>query len=357
MNIKHYIWAITLSGWLLAQSCDDEILTNKTNTISYDTYIAMADTMTRSELLELLNSDILAYPANINRDSLYNEYKLIADRKPNTDTLKIDMNRIKEWPLWTMAKLSKNLAALLWYHGYNKDLLIQYNPELSHLFESKNLEQIWYNEIKIQTLKTPAVYPDLVNFAKPALQDFLQDKPQRIQDSLQHDQEVIIITRNEYNKVVTLYYDKGTIQFAQYSSPWIWWIVKEYDHRIRKKRNVNRYTPEAILYTNYNKDLLRHYYKKDSLNTIVDSIPYSDKDDRQNPKRVSRSFGNAPMPYAIPILNTPKQNGIFLHQGKSNGDRLSHGCARQTGQIAMELFDRIDNRIVKVAIFNIYDKK
>ncbi len=256
-----------------------------------------------------------------------------------------------------MPKVPKNLAALLWYHGYDKEILIKYNPELDSLLRSKNIEQIWYNTITQKSIKTPAIYPDLKDFAKINLKDFLQNKPQRVQDSLQTDQEVIIITRNTHNKVVTLYYNQGQIQFAQYSSPGMWWIVTEYDHRLKKRRKVNRHTPEGILYTNYNKDLQRFNLKKskDSLNPKTDTIYYYDKDDRQNPTRISGSFGNAPMPYAIPILNTPIQNGIFLHQGKINGNKLSHWCSRQTGQIAMELFDRIDGRIVKVAIFNLYD--
>ena len=106
-----------------------------------------------------------------------------------------------------MPKISRSLSALLWYHGYDKEILIKYNPELDSLLHSKNLDQIHYSEIKQKTIKTPAIYPDLKDFAKLRLKDFLQDKPQRVQDSLQTDHEVIIITRNENNKVVTLYYN------------------------------------------------------------------------------------------------------------------------------------------------------
>ena len=63
------------------------------------------------------------------------------------------------------------------------------------------------------------------------------------------------------------------------------------------------------------------------------------------------------MPYFIPFEQTDKATGVGSHYGHINWEKLSHGCARQTGQIAMELFDRIDGRIVKVIIFNLYDKK
>ena len=310
------------------------------------------DSLSRKELLHILetNKDNLT-------DSMYGVYHHHIDQKPNTDTLIIDMNRVMDWPLGTMKKVPKNLAALLWYH-YDKQLFIAYNPELDSLLSwVQKLESIPYSAVDNKSIKTPAIYPELKDFAKPSLQDFIQDKPQRVIDSLGNDQEAIFITRNNENKAVTLYYKNGYIQLAQYSSPGIGWTVREYDHRLKKKRKVNRNTPEWLLYTNYNKDLTRYYYQKDSMNNITDSIPYQDKDDRQNPLRVSWSFGNAPMPYAIPILNTPNQNGVFLHQWRSNGDKLSHGCWRQTGQIAMELFDRIDNRVVKVIIFNLYDKK
>ena len=310
------------------------------------------DSLSREKLLHVLQSN----KDNLT-DSIYQVYRHQIDQKPNTDTLTIDMNRIIDWPLGTMKKVPKNLAALLWYH-YDKKLLSDYNPELDSLLSwVQGLESIPYSLVDNKNIKTPAIYPNLKDFAKPSLQDFIQDKPQRVVDSLGHDQEAIFITRNKEDKVVTLYYKDGYIQLAQYSSPGIGWTVREYDHRLKKKRKVNRNTPEWLLYTNYNRNLTRYYYKKDSTNTIIDSIPYKDKDDRQNPIRVSWSFGNAPMPYAIPILNTSDQNGVFLHQWKSNGNRLSHGCSRQTGQIAMELFDRINNRIVKVIIFNLYDKK
>lgn len=324
MNLKSTISTAVLGATLLTQSCTN----NQANTL--------IDNNTPQTTLEL---------------------KDISTQQSIIDTLTIDMDRVKQWPLWTMKKVPKNLAALLGYHGYDKEILISYNPELDSLLRSKDLEQIWYNEVTSKIIKTPAIYPEIKEFAKPTLQEFLKDKPQWVQDSLKTDHEAIIITRNENNKVVTLYYNNGIIQFAQYSSPGKWWIVREYDYRLKRRRNVDRHTPETIFYTNYNKDLTRYYYKKDTLNKKIDSIPYKDKDDTQKLKRVSWSFANAPMPYAIPILNSPKQNGIFFHQGKSNGDKLSHGCARQTGQIAMELFDRVDNRIVKVAIFNLYDKK
>lgn len=341
MKLKSVISWVALWTTLLTQSCTED----KKESIQHNIY----DTITNISLSqkEIIN------PLEETKENLPSYF----NTQPFVDTLTIDMDRVRTGPLGTMPKLAKNFAALLWYHGYNKEILIKYNPELDSLLQSKNLEQISYHDIKQKTIKTPAIYPDLKDFAKLNLKDFLQDKPQWVQDSLRHDHEAIIITRNKENQVVTLYYNHGQIEFAQYSSPGTWKIVREYDHRLKKKRRVDTHTPEGLLYTNYNKDLKRYTYKIDSLGNKIDSTEYNDPDDLPRPYRVSGSFGNAPMPYAVPILNTSKHNGIFFHQGRSNGNKLSHGCARQTGQIAMELFDRVDERKVKVAIFNLYDKK
>ena len=342
MKFKQVLWWIILSGTLALNWCNE-----KSEETIYDKKIEITDT-----LLMKHNNDSLIW---WNHGSLQDSNNTIY--KEFVDTLTIDMDRVKAWPLGTMPKISRSLGALLWYHGYDKDILIKYNPELDSLFKSKNIENITYADIKQKTIKTPAIYPSIKIFAKPSLQDFIKDKPQRVQDSLQTEQETIIITRNEDNKVVTLYYNQGQIQFAQYSSPGKWWVVREFDHRLKRRRKVDRSTPEWVMYTNLNKDLQRLNIKKskDSLDSKIDSTYYYDSQDKQDSLRKSRAF-NASMPYFIPFEQSQKQSWVGSHYGRITWEKLSHGCARQTGQVAMELFDRIDNRIVKVVIFNLYDK-
>ena len=349
MNMKSVISWSLLWATLLTQSCKQDTSTS--------THADIADTLQPSEHI-ISNPDA---PLELPTTTIYNP--ITFNPEPFVDTLTIDMDRVRKWPLWTMPKIARNLAALLWSHGYDKEILIKYNPELDSLLKSKELHQISYNDIKQRKIKTPAIYPELKDFAKLNLKHFLQDKPQRVQDSLQTDHEVIIITRNENNKVVTLYYNHWQIELAQYSSPWEGWQERVYDHKLKKKRKADKRTPEGILYTNFNKDYIRPYpitkqekSENGEIKTIKDTIWQKDTpNDLQNSTRKSGAF-NASMPYAIPIVATKEQNGIYLHQGRSNGEKLSHGCARQTGQIAMELFDRIDGRIVKVVIFNLYDK-
>ena len=345
MNMKSVISWSLLWATLLTQSCKQDTSTS--------THADIADTLQPSEHI-ISNPDA---PLELPTTTIYNP--ITFNTEPFVDTLTIDMDRVRTGPLGTMPKISRSLSALLWYHGYDKEILIKYNPELDSLLNSKNLDQIHYSEIKQKTIKTPAIYPNLKDFAKLRLKDFLQDKPQRVQDSLQTDHEVIIITRNENNKVVTLYYNHWQIELAQYSSPGIWGRVKEYDHKLKKRRWVDRSTPEWVLYTNRNKDIQRFAIrttKLDSTRTKKDTIYYYASHDKQDSLRKSWAF-NASMPYFIPFEQTEKASWVGSHYGRITGEKLSHGCARQTGQIAMELFDRIDGRIVKVVIFNLYDEK
>ena len=340
MNMKSVISGSLVWATLLTQSCKQDTSTT--------IYSDIADTLQSSGQTIPNPQNTIAFPTPTVYPPLHPQ--------PFVDTLTIDMDRVRTWPLWTMPKISRSLSALLWYHGYDKKILIKYNPELDSLLRTKNLDQIHYSEINQKTIKTPALYPELKNFAKMNLKDFLRDKPERVQDSLQHDHEAIIITRNEKNKVVTLYYNQWQIAFAQYSSPGKWWIVTEYDHRLKKRRKVNRATPEWIMYTNLNTDLTRHYTQRNTETNEVINVPYKASFDRQDSLRKSWAF-NASMPYFIPFEQSQKASGVGSHYGRINGEKLSHGCARQTGQIAMELFDRIDGRIVKVVIFNLYDEK
>ncbi len=364
MNMKSVISRSILWATLLTISCTTEKEKQQQLLLREQQITESINAWSRTQLLQALDSKKAPFHDIKMNDSIYKVYLNKINQKPNTDTLTIDMDTVRQWPLWTMKKVPKNLAALLWYHHYDKEVLIAYNPELDSLLRSKNLEQIWYHEIKQKTIKTPAIYPDLKDFAKPTLQDFIKDKPQWVQDSLKTDHEVMIITRNEENKAVILYYDNDIIQLAQYSSPGIWWKKRKYDHNLKKYRIVDRSTPEGILYTNRNKDLLRPYITKNKKieenwtpMTINDTIwrtdPYSDT---QNKNRISLSF-DAPMPYAIPIADSNEQSPIFLHQWETNWSHLSSWCPRQTGQSAMEIYKRIDGRVVKVAIFNLYDKK
>lgn len=50
--------------------------------------------------------------------------------------------------------------------------------------------------------------------------------------------------------------------------------------------------------------------------------------------RRSRSYNNAPMPYAQHLYK-----GIFIHAGKVNGGFISHGCIRLTTEDAKQFFE------------------
>lgn len=50
--------------------------------------------------------------------------------------------------------------------------------------------------------------------------------------------------------------------------------------------------------------------------------------------RRSKTYNNAPMPYALHFYG-----GYFIHQGKSNGLDLSHGCVRVPGLYQQKLYN------------------
>lgn len=50
--------------------------------------------------------------------------------------------------------------------------------------------------------------------------------------------------------------------------------------------------------------------------------------------RYSKSYDNAPMPYALWL-----ERGLFIHAGKANGEKLSHGCIRLSSEYAKKFFD------------------
>ena len=367
MKVKQLVSGILLPGTLLLQWCQKEIRTNEEST--NHTYTIMADTLTRPQLLELLQSEAFfntthnqqdSIQNQKTRDSIYNLYKGIADRKANTECIVINIERVKAWPLGTMRKLPKTLWRLLW-DSFSEEIFEQYNPELFKILNERskgNIKNQSYNIIE-QNITVPAVYPDLVDFFVPSLKDFLSQHPW-VQDLigqdpevlklLQEKKEVIITTRNSNDKHVIGYYKEWYIVLAQYQSPGTGKIIREYDNRLKRKRSVNTYSPEGIYYTNFNKDRVRY---------TNDSIPkayYDIRGDRKDSLRTSASFGNAPMPYAIPIAKDSIQTGVFFHTGQINGKALSNGCFRQAGYISQALFDHIEDRIVPIISFNLYDQ-
>lgn len=225
------------------------------------------------------------------------------------DTLMIDMQQVRQGPLGTMSGIAKNLVALLGGHGYDRDLLIAYNPELEDLLMNKSMSQVSYDDLaEVEYLKTPAIYPSLKDFASVSLAEFIDHHPQ-IRDQIGDDQEVVIITRDDKKKAVTLYYDQGQIVFAQYSSPGKGGTQWDYDHGLKKKRLVDMHSPEGVLYTNRNIDTERYILQDNDETGEKDTVYYRDPHDRPNPTRRSRAF-NSSMPYFIPVEASDKISGV-----------------------------------------------
>ena len=269
-------------------------------------------------------------------DSMYQVYHHQIDQKPNTDTLTIDMNRVRKWPLGTM-KLPHSLWRLLW-NNYPSELFYRYNPELRDtLNNTKNLDRVSYDKVTTENIKIPAVYPELADFFVPSLQDFIAQHPE-CKELIWDDKEVIIVTRDENNKYVTAHYDGYYIKACHYGAP----------------GTLAHKSPEWVYYTNLNKDRMRY---------TKDSIPksYYDRWDRQDSTKKSKKYDDAAMPYATPIAKDSIQTWVYLHTRQVIvwilNKLLSHWCLGQTGYFSLYLYDNINNRKVKVVIFNLYDKK
>ncbi len=324
MKLKHWLWAITLVAGLLVNSCAENDVNSSVKQQPEPELVDLIPTLTRDSLLSLLKDKHYT-------TEQYNYYLDLINQNPNTDTLTIDMDRIKNWPIGTMRKLTKNLSLLLGTN-FSDSLFSVYNPELYTMLTSDSLgyekiRSVPYRDVSTD-IKVPAVYPELADFFVPSLEDFLVAHPE-IAEQVWDDTEVIILTRDENWKYVIWYYEDGYIRLAQYSSPW----------------TSRRKTPQWTYYTNLNKDLER---------CLPDGRTYFDRGDRPDSTKRSHKYQSAPMPYAVPIAKNTNQTGIYFHQGVVNGNALSHGCMRVPWHIAVELYDRIGMRQVKVITTDLY---
>lgn len=348
MKLWNVITSLVVGTTLLTTSCTTE----QQKLLRQQEINHLIDSLPRDQLLQVLELN----PA------LFNQYKHQIDQKPNTDTLTIDMNRVKKWPLWN-SKLfpsktkffPKTLWRLLW-DNYPSELLYTYNPELREVLNNtKILNQVSYNQIHTDHIKIPAIYPDLVDFLVPSLQDFITQHPD-LKDSLWSDTEVIIATRNKDGANVLAYYHDGYIRIAQYGAFGSWEIKKEYNPKTGKTEWVDTYTPECVYYTNYNADLKRPIKQKDW--TVIYRF---DKGDKSDSTKVSNKY-DAAMQYWKPLANSTKQTGIYIHTrrviiGEHNKNERSHQCVWAGWATAQSLSDMIGDRKVKVILFNLYDKK
>lgn len=324
MNLKQGLSILTLTGGLLATSCDTKDVKSSPIVQNEPELMDLIPSLSRDSLLTLLETK------KLDADE-YDCYLDLINQKPNTDTLTIDMDRIKSGPIGTMRKLTKNLSLLLG-SNFSDSLFATYNPELYETLTSDSLgyeriTSVPYRHVN-SDIKVPAVYPELADFFVPSLEDFISQHPDMV-EKIGDDKEVVILTRDENGKYVIWYYQDGYIRLAQYSSP----------------GTSRRKTPQRIYYTNLNSGLERQ---------LSDGTPYFDRGDSPDSTKRSRKYDSAPMPYAVPLAKNTNQTGIYFHQGVVNGNGLSHGCIRIPWHIAVELYDRIGMRKVKVIASDLY---
>ncbi len=256
----------------------------------------------------------------------------------------INMDRVRKGPLGKM-KIEHSLGILLgrrnvdnYMWKYNKEIaesLIAHNPRLKSGFG-----WLWYE--KLPDLKVPMVNPELKGFFSPFLADFIADK-EEIKKEVDTSQEVVIITRqpvithkktkkgvekiDTVKKHVIWYYKNGKLVLAEYMSGGEGVDKIDWNYKKKAFKRVHAFTPEGVFKTNYKNEV----------------------GDRRDSAYKSKAF-NAAMPYA-----TPFENGTYLHTWFIDGNPRSHACARQTGRVAMTLYDLIGPREVKVVVSGVYN--
>lgn len=328
MNFKNAVITIAASAQLLSTSCNNSN-ERKITPEQIHHMDSLLQVLPRTQLINLLYETPIQY-----NDSLHNEYMHRIDQKPNTDTMTIDIDRIKKWPLWTM-KLPHTLWRLLW-NDYPSDIFYRYNPELlKSLNSTENLTRVEYNKIN-KDIKIPSVYPDLADFFVPSLQDFITQHPE-IKEFIGDDKEVIIVTRDENWKYSTSHYNNNHVNMAHHGA----------------FGSKSHPSPEWVFRTNLNADRIRYNKKR---------WYFKDKGDAPDSIRTSHKYNDAAMPYAIPIAKDSIQMSEMLHTREvgidvQTGKALSHWCFWQTWSTAVYFTDQIGERKVKLISFNLYDKK
>ena len=104
-----------------------------------------------------------------------------------------------------------SLVYMLWKLDVN-EIIRKYNPNLA---KTKNQDYDW-SGINIKTLDTiivPRIFPSMKDFFKPAIEDFLIDKPQ-LADSVWTRRTVIIVAQRPDKKMWLWFYNNGILEFA-----------------------------------------------------------------------------------------------------------------------------------------------
>ncbi len=298
----------------------------------------------------------------IKKDIVNNLQSITTEKE---ETYSIDMERVKNWPLGKMKGLNHNLAILLW-GKYTDSIIMKYNEELMDTLIAeypqllgKSLEWVGYNNVKLNEIKVPLVYPSLEDFFDESLEDFLGNNP-HLKEQVGHDSEVIIVTRNyetrerkdhsidTVKKHVIWYYVNGKLNLAQYMSAGRGKDILDFDHIKHERRKIHAFTKEGVFYTNYNAEIPWRGNKRDS--TYASGTFGKGKE--------NKPFVGAAMPYAIPINNEKQENAwVFLHTGYADGTPRSHECNRLPWWAAMYMYDHIGDRKVKTVVDDMYDNE
>ncbi len=193
------------------------------------------------------------------------------------------ISELKKTPLY-MSWVSRHTGEFLWYSQYD-EILKAYNKDTLATDASKTI-----SAIGIDTLAYPLIYDQLKDKIPEDLDSLLaQPKFDAYREKMKGEEEAIIITKNNDTRHSIAYYSWGKLFLASYVSI-----------------GLNTSTPQGLFD-------IQHKY----------------------PNLRSQKYQNAPMPYALQV-----HGSICIHQGKSNGQKKSHGCIRVPGLYQEALFHR-----------------
>jgi len=155
---------------------------------------------------------------------------------------------------------------------------------------------------KDDTIKVPLIYPELRNYLPNTWMELKKGVFSDYQDI--EAQDLLIVTQCQNGKNALAYYKNWKLTLATYVSI----------GTLRNKTITWEYT-------------LSH-----------DRI-----------RRKSRKYNSSAMPYSICITN-----GFYLHQGRSDGTPLSHGCVRVPGLYIKYLYENLPSDS-KIILYGLYE--